>query len=558
MTDPQDRSHGPDRAKQGARLHATIWGGFRITAPGGTDLTPAGIKERALLAALILSPGQSRSRDWCVELLWPNRDPGRGATSLRRALSNIRKALGAHASEISASRSVIALCPEITLTPRPPGAECDDLLADIALDEQGWQDWLLARRAAFEAQDHAANGVDPGAPAVAGLFGADAGPASSGSMRIRLIVDPSRSHAAARFALAEDIARGLEAMGGLRAEIDETADDDPRGAALSIRLSVTEGEGQFDIGLRASGAQGRLLFALRREITVTRSPIWQQPDYHALINAVTSAVSGHLANAPGQDAAALIRRAVHRIYSYEPAGVGSADALLRQAMNGDRDTRAVALSWLGFLRLTERLEFRAESANIVDEALAFCDEAVSLRPRLAAVPALAALVRLLLSDDVDHGRFLADRAMRDDDTNPYALNAASRSLARRGLHGASFEAALKARAAAEGSFNRFAWDMQAGLSALGLGRMDEAYELIRESHRRMPAFRPALRYLVALGAALDRHEDLPADYRRLRAVESSFRPTDLLRPGYPIVTLDRLGLLQPLAGRLGALEERLS
>jgi len=58
------------------------------------DLTPRGNKECALFAYLVCSENGNASRNQIYNLLWSDRSAEQQSTSLRRALSNVRKSLG--------------------------------------------------------------------------------------------------------------------------------------------------------------------------------------------------------------------------------------------------------------------------------------------------------------------------------------------------------------------------------------------------------------------------------------------------------------------------------
>ena len=71
---------------------------FRILGPlevldEGRAVTPAGSKQRALLALLLLHANETLSTDRLIDELWGERPPAGGAKAVQMAISRLRKAL---------------------------------------------------------------------------------------------------------------------------------------------------------------------------------------------------------------------------------------------------------------------------------------------------------------------------------------------------------------------------------------------------------------------------------------------------------------------------------
>lgn len=81
-----------------ARIELSLLGGYELrgAGPGGAAVL-AQSKPLALLAFLALSPdGRFQRRDRLVGLLWPELDQAHARAALRKALHDLRTALGAH------------------------------------------------------------------------------------------------------------------------------------------------------------------------------------------------------------------------------------------------------------------------------------------------------------------------------------------------------------------------------------------------------------------------------------------------------------------------------
>jgi len=91
------------------RVQFHVRGPFRVTEPGGADITPKGSKLRGLLLLLLTSPTGTRARVWLQDKLWSDRGRAQGAASLRQAVFQTRRAFGTYKDILSADRLEVAL-----------------------------------------------------------------------------------------------------------------------------------------------------------------------------------------------------------------------------------------------------------------------------------------------------------------------------------------------------------------------------------------------------------------------------------------------------------------
>jgi predicted ATPase/DNA-binding SARP family transcriptional activator len=80
----------------GGDLEFRILGSLEVSE-GGSPLPLGSRKQRMLLAALLLHPGEPVSTDALADALWGERPPAAASTSLQTYVSQLRKVLGAHA-----------------------------------------------------------------------------------------------------------------------------------------------------------------------------------------------------------------------------------------------------------------------------------------------------------------------------------------------------------------------------------------------------------------------------------------------------------------------------
>ncbi|MFM7443633.1 MAG: hypothetical protein ACKO2N_06935, partial [Tabrizicola sp.] len=400
-------------------MRVRIHGPFRVKDDAGTDVTPVGMKERALLALVLLSPGQRRTRAWLQDKLWSDRDPQQGSGSLRQALSNIRKALGRAGDRLKADRTAIWLEPEVVLPVDEPG----ELLDDIDVRDPEFSNWLRDQRQAT--------------PQIAPSYSAGPGLLDS---RIRATVllrhtdfDLSTRMTFLTRALSQRIASDLLLIGEMDV-LQSGTDTEPAGQEHANVLVEIETFGEGDSGfvmVRVTGLPSRrAVWSGRMSITAAITDLWDAPEATRLVNQTVRKVADLVAAAPHMAHQQAYHRAVRRVYEYDRDALAKADEMFASIQDGE--LRGPALAWRSFVRLTYALEFRDSNAEMVAAASAFADEALRTTPDHPVVLALTSQVRLKLEGDLEAAHYLALRAAEVDDQNPYALDALSQTLI---LHG---------------------------------------------------------------------------------------------------------------------------
>jgi TolB-like protein len=129
------------------RIEINLFGAcvVRSAQPGGFEIT--GAKHKALFALLATAPFGRRTRPFLQDMLWGTAclDTESGRQSLRRALSDIKQAMGdSFAAVLSSTNSDIALdLTRVSFIGRPGSGE---LLEGINLREEGFNRWLGAMR----------------------------------------------------------------------------------------------------------------------------------------------------------------------------------------------------------------------------------------------------------------------------------------------------------------------------------------------------------------------------------------------------------------------------
>jgi TolB-like protein/DNA-binding SARP family transcriptional activator len=144
-------------ARPGSSFTLRVLGGFELRAADGRDVSPAGKKQRALIACLALSPGTAWSRERLTALLWGDRDEEQARGSLRQSLVELRR-IGI--SPLQATRETVALeagtvaVDAVEFMRLAEAGELQqaaelyrgELLDGVSLPDAGFANWLLLER----------------------------------------------------------------------------------------------------------------------------------------------------------------------------------------------------------------------------------------------------------------------------------------------------------------------------------------------------------------------------------------------------------------------------
>lgn len=144
------------------RLELRVLGGFSLTEDGSAIVLTSR-KARALLACLALARGRPQPRDRLATLLWAESGEAQARTSLRQALTTLRRALGNHPDVLSADLESVcvlssALWVDATEFERDCGSQDGDvlqraldryrgdLLDGLNAEAPGFEQWLAVER----------------------------------------------------------------------------------------------------------------------------------------------------------------------------------------------------------------------------------------------------------------------------------------------------------------------------------------------------------------------------------------------------------------------------
>ncbi len=538
-----------------------LYGPFSMTDEAGIDRRPKLMKARAILAVLAATKGHRHSRSWFIAMLWPDRQHLQALSSMRSALSDIRRHLGPYADALITDNTEVALdpaCFKVEENGSSNGHLGEFLEGFDVGHADGFEDWLVTQRMAeVDEPPKAAPRADFGLPA-------QPYPAKS-TARIFLA---SRSHPGDHFtamqcdALVDCLAKSIEEI-GLADIIDgrgcgDGLDDFRAQAArdncgLMLVAEAAEASGQAIARLKIVETDRGVLVWSK---SLTGRPMIDLED--PLTISVVAGVVDHLSerflrgyrgleesNMPPQ---ALALSGINRLFRLGLQNYQTADVLLKQAHALDH--RGRYLAWRAFLRTFMLCEQQLENPEaVVEEATALARRALEAEPYNSMVLALCAHVETMLHSAYECAYDMSSRALELNACNPLAwasLGAAASFLGetQKG-HGI---AKVGARIGKQScfSFQAESWASATGLLA---GDIGGALKHAERSHMIAPSFAPPMRYLSALYCIDGQFGQAAIVAEKLRSQEPDFTMNSLKQDGYPADSLRRSGLLKHIPAR---------
>ncbi|MEO0945023.1 MAG: hypothetical protein AAFY06_09290 [Pseudomonadota bacterium] len=523
-------------------LNLYLFGRFRLETMDGEDVSPKSAKSQALLALLATSETGGRGRLWLQKRLWPEKPAEKASTSLRQALSEIRRHLGDHRDLLEADRRSVTL--NLEQISQVPGRPEDEFLEGIQLVEgdHGLEEWLERNRAE----------PVPAPPS---------GPATQAEVSAHIqrpvatrpvVVFQTQDGIPTDLSLIEDIfvdcvARSMRETLSAEVRVGGPVSQD----AFVAEVQAFRGGNASNVGIRARVRHGKPETLVWSGMTSTQlhgAPPVEDLQIVSLGNQLIDALAEAMTNQVTEsqdirDANLLTRLAVRRIFSLRPENLLEADDMLARAeLLG---AGALTSAWRAQLRVIQHVE-RHENLpeDLPEQARRLSLEAMEREPMNSMVVAAASNTRLVLDDDVNSCMQLARRSVSLNPANPLAWDMLATAKLYSGDIGEAHALAVRAQKMSSGSPFGHWWDFGRCLTAALTGQREEALQLAEKAHALSPEFRPPLRYLTALYAAEERFEDAQRAGERLKKLEPDFTFERLaIDETYPISPLRWGGLL---------------
>lgn len=562
-----------------------LLGCLTVIDADSANCTPKSQKARALIAMLVLAPRGARSRIWLRDKLWSDRGEAQGAASLRQALVEIRKSLGAVADQllitdnhtVSVDLSRISVDAFEILNAGNEAAKASllagngpEFLEGFDIGDPEFEEWLTLERQVWlgrldnfniqrdlspktslphgpgangdggrGAGSRNGGGKAPAAPLlieegdwtvallpaeVTGTSDIDGGMVSArlGAVMARAILD------AGSMAILDLTGPGNADTEGLRETV---------GFSLKLRVHFSEGHVQLDAVIN-SIADRRL--AWLGGATLDRRSVEHDDTSAAypLIAETIDRLQGlfHQRAVQAQDAAyepENLFGAVHAMFRLSRDDLDRAETILRKIIARVPSARAYA--WLSFL-LTFRVGQRfCDQATTAEEAQYFTRRALESDHGSATVMALVGHVHSYLFGEYDFASGLFERAIQVNPAQVLAWDLYSMLHAYAGQPGKGLALANWGRHLGSHSPHRYYFDTSACINAALAGNHKVAIAAGEQALRERPSFNSLLRYLVSSHAHQGDMAKAHALLDRLSIVEPGFSIGSLIEARYPIL-----------------------
>lgn len=535
-------------------IEIQLFGPFAVTDEKGRDLRPKLLKARAILAVLAVTRGHRHSRSWFQALLWQDRQHAQALSSMRSALTDIRRHLGPHAAALIADHSDVALDPAMIATDLENGT--GDFLAGFDVpNASNFEDWLRSERSAHDERRS--------------LVAATAHRASDQSAR-----SPTRLYLASRRdapetvtkmqcdTLVDCLAQSTEELG-----LTEVIDGRGQGQTLEDFRAAADRNGcGMILVAEAAEANGTAIARLKVVDAETAGLIWsksvsgrqqidlEDPATIALaaefvdILCVRTARAFNWHDAENQPPHLLAASGVNHIFRLGLQNFETADLLFKRAHAQDR--RGRHLAWRAFLRTFMLCEGEfGDRQTVIEEGTMLSRRALESEPHNSMVLALCAHVENMLHNSYRSAFDLSARALELNRCNPLAwgsLGVAASFLGDAEIGYKFSKIGAKMAAGSHFGYQADCWASSAGLLA---GDLDGAKHHAEASHARAPSFAPPMRYLSALYCANGQFDQAQAMVDKLRAREPDFTLDHLRDDGYPTDSLRQARIVDHLPGR---------
>jgi tetratricopeptide (TPR) repeat protein len=533
-------------------------GPLRLCGADGRDVTPKSQKAQAVLALLATTPGLSRPRTWIQDKLWSDSPPERGASNLRQCIHRMRRDVPIKGEWLLSDNQRLALDPDfvsVCLEPDPqdlrlssePPEFCEGL--DVADPE--FEDWIRDRRLDFEDRwaELEASPPEPQKP----VHLLTVRPNETSGRTVLLIAPPQSADECLRSLesiICTDIAANVSHIGGVdvRFQSNEKA---LIGLEDAIRLEVRTFRFGDNLSLQSvlsDPANGALYWSDVRHLSSLGSHSFAS-DYADAVAHVTSATAVQFAEGPNTGSVTRqAYRAISDLLTFDPAKFAACEKALASL---DGSPRSAALdSWRAYLRVTQVLERTStDPKSAAEEAIALSRRALERDGRNPVVMSHSSHVALYLENNTQRAWALAKAAVQNGASSPLTHNLWSAAAAAVGDQASAREASRRALALSANQPNRSFWYILECFANLRERDFEEARKYAELAHQMSPAFRPPLRYLIALDLFRGNETGAARAIEKLRKFEPGFTIEQFNEEDYPTLTLRRSGLLEEIARR---------
>lgn len=534
-------------------------GVFRVTTADGVDVTPVGIRPRAVLAAIALHKRRTAPRRWLENLIWGDRGQEQASGSLRQALSSIRRSLGELSDLLHANRVEVSLAFDgvqiDVLDQREEALKSAKrghvLLEGLDIRSEPFEEWLRLERSHLQSQ---LEDEKPKRPA-----------AQTKSPELLLPVQPAIEQLHVPkipqlYAETDSAGGALAAFfaDAVSAQLGQTAQQHIRTDVIMLdgdRADVVLAPGTRCI-VRVVDAHGRIRVLVRLTEIPSGKLMWSRQlafdsdDETGALDAVAAmafeaseAIAFGMAQA-GESAYAnsLAAAALKDVFSFDPERIEAADALLEQAHEIESHAprpalRALARAFLSIERSND------DAADVRDAVRDYVNDALQTDPGNPLALAFIADVYDLVFDDPVSALSNAERALAINPGTGYAHASLGGLELRRSRPNEALVASRRARNQLENTSLQVFSLMRYCVAAMSTGAFGDAADAAQKASVLAPESRPPLRHLYALRLQLGDTDGAREVLTTLRRLEPDFSLAKVRAdPEFPAATLRKTKL----------------
>ncbi|TDW32386.1 hypothetical protein EV128_107255 [Rhizobium azibense] len=563
-----------------------LLGPFALVDAEGRSVTPKSKKAQALLAMLALSARGSRSRIWLRDKLWSDRSDDQAAASLRQALLDINKTLGAARDLLIADKNTVWLDMDrlvldtdlVVRTKRSADQITDELLEGIDIRDPEFEDWLTLERQNWYSRLNVGQVHDVFEPrqqpsrdiakhsALLPLTGAPDMPRRGKSVEIAggnpyrrtadgdwqwiMVLQPpivvgageGGQIAATRFqnliakAIIDGLAIGVSDLSFTLPDIEESEQQISLPICLQLRLTFDGDMVMIELVMKhlinnriywlGSQAINRMQFE-RGEFGTAAALISQAVDQLAYFQE-TQANDSRLS----QDG--LLIDAVNAIFRLSRGDLDNAERRLEEQIQ--YQPRSSTFAWLSFIRTFQvGQRFNALDAHLIEEAQAYARKALELDPQNSVSLALVGHVHSFLFCEYDYAANLFEKSIRLNPALPLSWDLYAMLHCYAGQPDKAVAMARWVQELGVYSPHKYYFDTTKCIAAALAGDHAAAIAAGEEALRARPNFNSLLRYLASSHAHFDDLNGARHYLQRLEAVEGSFSINAFQGSGYPLL-----------------------
>jgi len=522
---------------------------FSLVDSEGVDRTPAGTKSKGVIALLALAPEFTRNRGWLQDKLWSDRFAEQSSSSLRQALSNIRRALGEHrdilvtdGDSVSFSRTQFEIDNSL---PRLNGTVLEtELFPNLDIKDAEFEHWIRDQRHRItppldQVDEPKVIPRRPAVPAIIFKTSISGGNSSLG-VAIEIINNVTKSLLEfADFNIFSDL-MPFEHEFTYRAQQSVT---------VLLHMS-SSGERELAAATIANSVTGQIHWMNKTQYMSNQSQEFQTAKIenfcaHLFENIIESLSEDSAEMFGFQTAGLLNKLGQNLLFQLDKHSLTQADRYLKSAY--DMEPRGQYLAWSSFIR--NLCLFEHKTLDFLDNEIGMDEllkEAIAQDSTNSNTLAIAAQIEYVQGSSIDRSLYLANLSIQQNPTNAFSSAMLANAYIANGDFSAGSAAAQRALELVNNSKSRFFFEFFCCMAATGNRDYFKAIAHGEAAYYLKPDFRAPLRYLLVLYKKTKQAEKFATAYKQMRKFESEFEITQLLEDSYPAHTLRRLSVISAI------------